>query len=712
MKTGFQRPSDSNVSVLIDIGDPYPGREELLYYYPYINPAFEIPTIKSWGGDNYGQLGISSTGNVSVPNSVGALSNWRVVSAGGLHAAAVKTDGTIWCWGNNAYGQLGNNDITLVSKSSPVQVGALANWRQISAGYTHTVAIANDGNLWAWGSNLYGQLGIIPPMTTSIITTTGAGTWTSPTSWDGSNNKIEVIGGGGGGNIASGGGGGGYSAIYNVSLATSTAYNFNVAIGGTSTKNGQDTWFGGTSLATSLVSAKGGVSGGTRAGGSAAAGTGNIKYSGGAGGLATFTNNGGAGGGGAAGPGGNGATGGSNAGFQGGGGGGGNGGGFNGNTAVADQSGGRGGNGYIASGTYSAGGAPGAFGYSGSAGTLGSGGGGAGGYSGGFAPGAQVGGAGGNGIDIFSTYGSGGGGGGSGVNVFTASGPVGANGGLYGGGGGGGYTGGGTAGQGLIAITYPLPYAVNPIQVGTDNTWQQISSGGYHTMAIKSDGTLWGWGLNSTYQTGLITLPSLPTPTQINFPSLSWTAVSCGWQHSLGITSTGELYSWGWNLYGQLAQNDTAYRQNPTVVGSATNWKSISARGVSSAAIDTEHSMYTWGWNGQTNLGLGDFVHRSSPVQLGALNNWSSVSMGLYNGAAIRTDGSMWTWGYNASGELGLGTSGGAAYSTTPVQIGQLTNWKSVSVGGAPVDALGPVNGSVNIVAQGFTLSIVSATDF
>jgi alpha-tubulin suppressor-like RCC1 family protein len=87
---------------------------------------------------------------------VGALTDWSYVSSGSYHIAAVKTDGTLWAWGNGGSGRLG--DDTVVNKSSPVQIGALTTWSQVSAA-AHTVALRTDGTLWAWGLNASGQLG-------------------------------------------------------------------------------------------------------------------------------------------------------------------------------------------------------------------------------------------------------------------------------------------------------------------------------------------------------------------------------------------------------------------------------------------------------------------------------------------------------------------------------------------------------------------------
>jgi alpha-tubulin suppressor-like RCC1 family protein len=90
--------------------------------------------------------------------------NWKQVSSGFLHTAAIKTDGTLWGWGSGDMGQLGNN-ITVFNlagerRSSPVQtVAGGTNWKQVSCGDYYTAAIKTDGTLWLWGSNNQGQFG-------------------------------------------------------------------------------------------------------------------------------------------------------------------------------------------------------------------------------------------------------------------------------------------------------------------------------------------------------------------------------------------------------------------------------------------------------------------------------------------------------------------------------------------------------------------------
>jgi len=121
-------------------------------------------TLWSWGNNWFGRLGIgtdgfyeSGPGTRFVPVQVGNDSNWAMVSAGGMHSMAIRTDGTLWGWGSGDRGQVG--DGTADSILSPVQIGTDTDWVSVSAGDGHSVGIRADGTLWAWGSNTYGQLG-------------------------------------------------------------------------------------------------------------------------------------------------------------------------------------------------------------------------------------------------------------------------------------------------------------------------------------------------------------------------------------------------------------------------------------------------------------------------------------------------------------------------------------------------------------------------
>jgi alpha-tubulin suppressor-like RCC1 family protein len=140
-------------------------------------------TLWTWGQNNYGQLGLNDQVNKSSPVQVGALTNWSQVSSADLNFVAIKTDGTLWTWGYNNAGQLGLSDVS--NRSSPVQVGSGTTWSSIDGGSWTTIATKTDGTLWAWGSNDFGQLGQNDRVYRSSPVQVGSGTTWSKISIDG-----------------------------------------------------------------------------------------------------------------------------------------------------------------------------------------------------------------------------------------------------------------------------------------------------------------------------------------------------------------------------------------------------------------------------------------------------------------------------------------------------------------------------------------------
>jgi alpha-tubulin suppressor-like RCC1 family protein len=136
-------------------------------------------TLWIWGGANYGQLGNASTTDRSTPvTTFAGGTNWKQVSSGSAHIAAIKTDGTLWTWGRGTTGRLGNNSITNVSTPVTTFAGG-TNWKQVICGSNHTAAIKTDGTLWTWGRGSEGQLGnaSITDTSTPVTTFNGGTNW-------------------------------------------------------------------------------------------------------------------------------------------------------------------------------------------------------------------------------------------------------------------------------------------------------------------------------------------------------------------------------------------------------------------------------------------------------------------------------------------------------------------------------------------------------
>ena len=115
-------------------------------------------TVWAWGSNAYGQLGQGDTAQHTSPVKVAGLSGIVAIAAGAYYSLAVTNGGAVWAWGDNACGQLGLGD--RIQHNSPLRVSDFSDCIAISAGNYHTLALKNDGNVWAWGNNAWGQLGL------------------------------------------------------------------------------------------------------------------------------------------------------------------------------------------------------------------------------------------------------------------------------------------------------------------------------------------------------------------------------------------------------------------------------------------------------------------------------------------------------------------------------------------------------------------------
>lgn len=202
----------------------------------------------------------------------------------------------------------------------------------------------------------------------------------------------------------------------------------------------------------------------------------------------------------------------------------------------------------------------------------------------------------------------------------------------------------------------------------------------YHTFAIKSDGTLWAWGANSSGQLGDGTNGSKNLPVQIGSDS-TWADVSAGHEHTVAIKSDGTLWTWGSDNEGQLGIGVYGSKNVPVQVGTDTTWLNVTAGKAHSLAIKTDGTLWAWGFNGAGQLGDGTHEERRVPVQVGSDSNWASVQAGYYHTFAIKKDSTIWIWGDNFMGQLGNGTIGLDAGASTPTQVGAASDWASISAG-------------------------------
>ena len=118
----------------------------------------ESGNLWAWGYNYCGQLGDGTTQEKYIPEQVMPTTKFKVAVAGFDYSMAIDESGNLWGWGTNNSGQLGNEAIK-DNTSKPVQIRPGTKFRSVANYFSHTLAIDESGNLWAWGSNNKGQLG-------------------------------------------------------------------------------------------------------------------------------------------------------------------------------------------------------------------------------------------------------------------------------------------------------------------------------------------------------------------------------------------------------------------------------------------------------------------------------------------------------------------------------------------------------------------------
>jgi alpha-tubulin suppressor-like RCC1 family protein len=117
-------------------------------------------SVWTWGDNRLGQLGIGSTDfQRDVPTKVGGLPTITAIAAGNAFGLALATNGELWAWGYNFSGELGDGT-TVTSRNVPGKVPIAGKVTAMSGGLQHALALLDDGTVWAWGANVLGEVGV------------------------------------------------------------------------------------------------------------------------------------------------------------------------------------------------------------------------------------------------------------------------------------------------------------------------------------------------------------------------------------------------------------------------------------------------------------------------------------------------------------------------------------------------------------------------
>ena len=542
--------------------------------------------VYAWGINESGQLGDGKTVNLKVPTLISALSNYNIIAlaAGAKHSLALRNDGTVWAWGGNNAGQLGNGTTTASLIPVQVGVGLLSGVIAIAANGEHSLALLSSGEIWAWGNNGAGQLGdgtnvnnAIPQKVLGIpilplAVAIAAGTAHSAAIW--SDGSMQTWGGNWRGQL-------GDNTRERKSSPVAIPPGPTIPVAPT-----PDPDISAGDSNTLAVDTSGVVYGwgsnefGQVGNGLAQPVTKAIK-------ITSIT-------------------------------------GIASRVAAGDAHSLV----LLTDGTVKA------WGYNGS---------------------GQLG----DGTLIQKLIP---------VSTLDASGSLSA----------------------VVAISAGRAHSLALKSDGSLRSWGQnasgqlginsviaankataiptldklpitaITSGHDHSLALRHDGVVYAWGVNESGQLGDGKTVSLKVPTQISALA-NIIALAAGTKHSLALRNDGTVWAWGANSSGQIGNGTLTASLVPVQV---SGWSgaviAIAANGEYSLALvddgsGTTGTLWAWGNNAVGQLGDGTTLNRSTPVSVGTLTGIQAIAAGTSHSVAIGFDGHAWAWGGNWNGQLGTG---------------------------------------------------------
>jgi len=229
-----------------------------------------------------------------------------------------------------------------------------------------------------------------------------------------------------------------------------------------------------------------------------------------------------------------------------------------------------------------------------------------------------------------------------------------------------------------------------PVQVSNLTQVVGIAAGehysGSHALAVKADGTVWAWGSNDAGQLGNNQTADSSLPVQVLHPAdptghlTGVVAVAAGYGFSLALKGDGTVWGWGTNYLSELGDASTAERHTPVQVHKLAGVSAIAARGSHALAlIQSDGTVWAWGDNGSGQLGDGTSgTVRTEPVQVHNLAGVIAIAAGAEHSLALKGDGTVSAWGDSYYGQIG---DGATSNRLEPVQVHNLAGVFAIAAG-------------------------------
>ena len=223
--------------------------------------------------------------------------------------------------------------------------------------------------------------------------------------------------------------------------------------------------------------------------------------------------------------------------------------------------------------------------------------------------------------------------------------------------------------HGQVGNGAPTGDVTVPQQISTGTIYTAAAAGAHHSLALDADGNLWAWGYDGGGQLGNGTpTGDVTAPEQITTGTI-YTAVAAGGFHSLALDVDGNLWAWGYDVYGQVGNGAlTGDVTVPQQISTGAAYTAVTAGDYHSLALDVDGNLWAWGNDDSGQLGNGALTGDVTvPQQITTGTTYTAVTAGDYHSLALDADGNLWAWGYNHYGQVGNGASPGQV--AAPVQI-------------------------------------------